>query len=119
MSKSSYQQGLFAERLAATLLWFKGYRILERRFKTPGGEIDILAARGQTLHIVEVKWRAKQEDALWSLSPHQQKRLLNAGKWVLGRRSGFTSVSFDGIFISKWAWPLHLQNIFADEVSLQ
>ena len=36
----------------------KGYRILGFRLKTPPGEIDLLAQRGRTLAVVEVKRRA-------------------------------------------------------------
>jgi putative endonuclease len=33
----AYRRGLFAEAIAALLFCLKGYRILERRYKTPVG----------------------------------------------------------------------------------
>ena len=36
----------------------RGYRILARRFRTPHGEIDIVARRGGLIAFVEVKARA-------------------------------------------------------------
>jgi putative endonuclease len=49
--------GIKGEELAVTFLKRKGYRILQRNFKTPVGEIDIIAEEGNTLVFVEVKTR--------------------------------------------------------------
>lgn len=49
--------GLKGEDLAVSFLRGKGYRILSRNFKTPFGEIDIVAEDGNTLVFVEVKTR--------------------------------------------------------------
>jgi Holliday junction resolvase-like predicted endonuclease len=51
------KKGLWAEWLGCCVLWLKGYSILARRLKTPVGEIDIVAQKGRTLAIVEVKYR--------------------------------------------------------------
>lgn len=42
---AAFHAGLSAERRAAAYLIAKGYRILARRFRTPYGEIDIVARR--------------------------------------------------------------------------
>ncbi|WP_372589263.1 YraN family protein [Fervidobacterium pennivorans subsp. shakshaketiis] len=44
-----------AEELAAEFLKRNGYKILERNYRTPFGEIDIIAKRGETYVFVEVK----------------------------------------------------------------
>jgi putative endonuclease len=49
--------GIKGEDLAEKFLKKKGYRILARNFKTPVGEIDIVADDGGTLVFVEVKTR--------------------------------------------------------------
>jgi len=46
------------ENLAATFLRNKGYKILERNFRTAVGEVDIIARDGKVLIFVEVKTRA-------------------------------------------------------------
>ena len=49
--------GRRAETLAAWYLRLKGYRIIESRYKTPVGEIDLIARRWGTTVFVEVKAR--------------------------------------------------------------
>jgi putative endonuclease len=51
------QLGDHGEDLAAAALKKQGYKILERNYVTPLGEIDLIARQGQTLVIVEVKTR--------------------------------------------------------------
>jgi putative endonuclease len=49
--------GQKGEGLAAKFLRKNGYRVLEQNFKTPIGEIDIIAQDGDTLVFIEVKTR--------------------------------------------------------------
>ncbi len=50
--------GIEGEELAADFLKKKGYRIVARNYKTPIGEIDIIAKDRETLVFAEVKTRA-------------------------------------------------------------
>lgn len=54
--------GRSAETLAVVLLILKGFRILERRWRSPAGEVDIVCRRGRLLVACEVKARARPED---------------------------------------------------------
>ncbi len=54
----SFRRGLWAETLCLWALRLKGYRILARRYRSPAGEIDLIARRGSVLAAVEVKARA-------------------------------------------------------------
>ena len=63
---NSYRQqseiyGRHGETLAAWYLRLKGYRILKTRYKTPVGEIDLIARRFGTTVFVEVKSRNRSE----------------------------------------------------------
>jgi putative endonuclease len=53
--------GMRGENVAAKHLQKLGYRIYGRNFKTPMGEIDIIARDGKTLVFCEVKTRAYDE----------------------------------------------------------
>ena len=55
--RARYWRGIVAEWLASVLLMLRGYSILARRFRSPFGEIDIVARRGKRLAFVEVKRR--------------------------------------------------------------
>jgi putative endonuclease len=57
---AAFRTGISAESRAAALLMAKGYRILAKRFRTPHGEIDIVAKRRNLLAFVEVKARASR-----------------------------------------------------------
>jgi len=46
------------ERIAERFLKKKGYRILERQFRTRFGEIDLIAKEGDEIIFVEVKTRS-------------------------------------------------------------
>jgi hypothetical protein len=78
----AYRCGRFAEAIAALLLRAKGHRILARRYKTPVGEIDLVALKGRRLAFVEVKQRRTIDDAGWALParppPHRQGRAILA-----------------------------------------
>ena len=49
--------GSQAETAAAMYLQRNAYEVLERNFKTPRCEIDIIARKGRCLYFVEVKYR--------------------------------------------------------------
>ena len=45
--------GRRAERIAGWWLRLKGWRILDRRVRTPAGEVDIIARRGALIAFVK------------------------------------------------------------------
>ncbi len=57
-SSSRGEEGLSGEDAACQYLEQKGYKILRRNFRCYSGEIDIIAAKGQTLSFIEVKTRS-------------------------------------------------------------
>jgi putative endonuclease len=61
MTVERQRLGIVGEDLAARELASRGYAILERRYRTRYGEIDIVAEDGGTLVFVEVRARATQE----------------------------------------------------------
>ncbi len=112
--KDAERRGQNAELAAAALLALKGYRLLERRCKTPVGEIDLIAVRRRRLAFVEVKLRASTGDAAWSLSPRQQGRIARAAEYWLARKPPFQGhdIAFDVVLMAPWRWPVHLRDAF-------
>ncbi len=60
--------GRRGERIAGWWLRLKGWQILDRRVRTPAGEVDLVARRGKLVAFVEVKARATDAAASWSPS---------------------------------------------------
>ena len=68
--------GTIGESVAAEYLEEKGYRILERNFTACGGEIDVIAEKGDTLVFVEVKTRRSGNGAIAAIDERKLKRML-------------------------------------------
>ncbi|MAF49205.1 MAG: hypothetical protein CMM10_17960 [Rhodospirillaceae bacterium] len=102
--------GARAERVARLLLRCKGYRIVARRYRTPLGEIDIVARRGKTLAFVEVKARPSREAAAEAVGGRQQARIERAAGAFIGRHPDCAGLDlrFDVILIAPGRWPMHM-----------
>ena len=107
------QRGRGAETLAAAYLRLKGWRILARRARVPGGEVDIVARRGRTLAFVEVKARATADAAGFALDQWRLRRVAIAAERLAPRfmREG-DELRIDAIFIVPRRWPTHLTNVW-------
>jgi putative endonuclease len=79
---AAFRLGLSA---AAMFLIAKGYRILARRFKTPFGEIDIVARRRRALVFVEVKARERADEAAEAVTERGKQRIVSAAELWLAR----------------------------------
>lgn len=110
---TQYRKGLLAEFLAIVILYFKGYRILKHRLKTPVGEIDILARRGDLFVVVEVKYRKIFTQALDSVTAKQRRRLLRAALFVMARYRA-RQVRCD-VFLVGMFWIKHIENAWWQE----
>jgi putative endonuclease len=84
-----YRRGRVSEWLAAAVLLARGYRILARRFRTPYGEIDIIAVRGRRLAFVEVKRRATRLEAEAAVTPRQACRIAGAAEYWVSRNPAY------------------------------
>ena len=111
---AAFQTGLSAESKASAYLIAKGYRILARRFRTPHGEIDIVARRRNLLTFVEVKARASLDDAAYSVTPQQQQRIVAAAQFWLMTHPEHANfeMRFDVILIAPKHLPKHLMAAF-------
>jgi putative endonuclease len=106
-------RGRKAETIAAWWLRLKGWRILARRARIPGGEVDLIARRGRTVAFIEVKQRATSDAAAWALDEYRLRRVAIATERLAPRfaRTGDT-VRIDAIFIVAGRLPRHLSNVW-------
>ena len=111
--EAAEKRGRGAETLAAMWLRMHGWRILARRARVPGGEVDIIARRGRTLAFVEVKARASEDAAAMSLDAWRLRRVVVAAERLAPRylRQG-DDLRIDAIFIVPRRLPRHVPNVW-------
>ena len=107
-----FQKGHRGERFAALALQLKGYRILATRFRTKGGEIDLIARRGDLVAFVEVKARPTLGEAMDAVGPSAQRRIEAAADRWLSKQAdyGRLSARFDIVAVLPRRWPAHVPN---------
>ncbi|WGS20819.1 MULTISPECIES: YraN family protein [unclassified Bradyrhizobium] len=111
---AAFRTGISAESRAAAYLMAKGYRILAKRFRTPYGEIDLVARRRNLLVFVEVKARASLDEAAYAVTPRQQQRIINAAQaWLMAHpEHAEFDLRFDAVLIAPKSLPRHLLAAF-------
>lgn len=111
--QAAEQRGRGAETLACWYLRLRGWRILARRVRARGGEVDIVARRGRTVAFVEVKARATSEAAAFALDEWRLRRVAAAAEQLTPRfmREG-DDVRIDAIFVLPGRIPRHLVNVW-------
>ena len=110
----AYRHGLFAETVAVLLLRLKGHRIVARRYKTPVGEIDLVALKGKRLAFVEVKRRKTVDEAAFSVTAKQRRRIVRAAQYWLASHPAFAGhdIAFDVVLAAPWRFPRVIANAF-------
>ena len=111
---AAFRTGLSAESRAAAFLMAKGYRILAKRFRTPYGEIDLVAKKRNLLAFIEVKARASLDEAAYAVTPRQQARIIDAAQaWLMTHpEHAEFDMRFDAILIAPRRLPRHLLAAF-------
>jgi putative endonuclease len=108
------KRGHRSEAFAALALQLKGWRIVARRYRTPLGEIDVIARRANLVAMVEVKARSSLAAAMDSVTPSAQKRIMGSADLWLSRQKDANqlSIRFDIIAVLPWRWPIHIERAF-------
>ena len=95
--------GVRGEMMAWAYLARSGYKIIEKNYRCPLGEIDCIAAKQGRTAFIEIKTRSdhrfgRPEE---SVHPRKQKKLVQLAQWYLkGRQNLETKVSFDVLAIT-------------------
>ena len=110
--RRAWRWGHLAEALCTLDLRLRGYRVIARRLRCPLGEVDIVARRGGTLAIIEVKARGAAADAADAISPRQRDRITRAAAWLLATRPDLATLDlrFDAMLVTPWRRPRHLRD---------
>lgn len=105
--------GARGERHAARYLKRQGYKILERNYKNPFGEVDIIARKGDVLAFIEVKTRTTDAYGSPSEAVNEARRrryILAANHFALGKEIDLV-IRFD--VIEEYRGEInHIENAF-------
>ena len=112
---SAYAKGVMGENAACHYLMTKGMKAVDRRWRSPYGEIDLVMLDGDVLVFVEVKARETtgRVQAQFAVTPAKQRRMMETVRFYLGEhpehvarmmRFDVVTVAVDGI--------LHVPNAF-------
>jgi len=110
--------GQEGERIAESYLRKKGYRVVERNYRCPVGELDLILLDRRVVVFVEVKTRSDDRFGapLESVGPRKQKKMIKTALFFLTRhRLHNRDARFDVVGISyQGGEPMveHIQNAF-------
>lgn len=109
--RAAERRGRRGETIAAWWLRVRGWRIIATRMRTPIGEVDLIARRGNTLAFVEVKTRASEAELAFAIDRHRLTRVARAAEMLAARyaRPG-DAIRIDVILVRPRALPRHIVN---------
>lgn len=102
--------GSLGEDIACEFLLRKGFQIVERNFARKTGEIDIIARKGDVLHIVEVKSVKVLElptpssheegyDPAENLHPYKIRKVARTAEWYVASKGWEGEWQVDGVLV--------------------
>ena len=102
MTRDGFINGHMAENIAFSFLLSRGFVILSRNYRFKHYEIDIIAAKEDSLHFCEVKFRTRDSYGYPEefVSPKQQARIKSAAEDYVYEHGWHGKVQFDIISIS-------------------
>lgn len=110
---TSYSKGVLAEKRAAMQLRLQGYKILQERYKTKFGEIDLIVQKDSLIAFVEVKAHQSKVSSLNAVTQKSRRRIEQSALWFLSQHPEFNEfdMRFDVmVFKGGGIWGQHLDN---------
>lgn len=106
---TSFQIGRQAEAVAADYLTARGYRVLQRNWRTRYCEIDLVVQHAQRIVFVEVKYRRRltQGDGLDYITPAKLQRMIFAAELWVGHYDWTGSYCL--AVLSAVGWPMTVE----------
>jgi putative endonuclease len=107
------KRGRQAERLCAWWLRLKGWSILDRRVRTPAGEIDLIARRGSIVAFIEVKARRDDESLDLAIDERRLSRVAAAAESLAHiYLAPGDDMRIDVMLLAPGRPPRHLANVW-------
>lgn len=105
------KHGRSGEGRAALWLQMKGWQVLDRRRKTPLGEIDLIVKRGRVVAFVEVKWRASAAELDHAIDERRLSRVAAAAEAVAhDYAADGEDIRIDVLLLAPGTFPRHIVN---------
>lgn len=105
------RQGRLGETAAAWWLRLKGWRVLDRRVRTPVGEIDLVARRANLVAFVEVKARGTTAELDHAIDHRRLARVAAAAEYLAPRYCGPSDdLRIDVILVARGRGLRHIEN---------
>jgi putative endonuclease len=113
MTDGTYRKGLAGESRAAEYLQNRGMVLLEKRYHSPFGEIDLVMKDGDALVFVEVKARSTGGEGagLLAVGARKRKKLVKTALQYLAERDWSGDARFDVVELTKDG-AQHIVNAF-------
>lgn len=109
--RAAEASGRRGERLAGWWLRLKGWSILDRRVRTPAGEVDLVARRGALIAFVEVKTRRTAAELDFAIDARRLARVAAAAEVLMPRYAGpGDDIRVDVILLAPGVRPRHIEN---------
>ena len=103
--------GRRGERLAGWWLRLKGWHILDRRVRTPAGEVDLVARKANLVAFVGVKTRATAAELDFAIDERRLSRVAAAAEYLMPRYAGpGDDIRVDVILLAPGTRPRHIEN---------
>lgn len=111
----AYLTGLAGESAVERACLTRGMRVLERRWRGPGGEIDLILADGDQVVFVEVKAAASFAAAAERISGRQAARIATSAEAYLARcpAGALTDMRIDVALVDRHGAVEIVENAFA------
>jgi len=109
--RAAEMRGRDGERRAAWWLWLRGWKILDRRVRTPAGEVDLVVRKGNLIAFVEVKTRRTAAELDFAIDQFRLARVAAAAEVLMPRYAGpGDDIRVDVILIAPKTLPRHIEN---------
>ena len=98
---NNVSSGKYGEKIASDYLIKKGYKVIFMNYRTPVGEIDIIAKDGEYTVFIEVKYRRHMEFGYprEAVGYKKQRRIIKSALFYINKSNSEDNYRFDVIEI--------------------